>query len=134
MSRTNLRAALDLPYDDVLAKIPDLLKECGFGVLTRIDVGETLKQKIGVDFRRYTILGACNPALAHRALSANLDVGVLLPCNVAVYEDEGKTVVSIVDPLEALAKDGEAGLREVAAEARTKLQHVLFKLGAPTSG
>lgn len=128
MSTTSLRVSLDAPYDDVLARIPELLKEHGFGVLTRIDVAETLKAKLGVDFRRYTILGACNPTLAHRALCASLDVGLLLPCNVCVYEDDGKTVVTIVDPMEMMANAGEASLRELAAEARTKLQHVIFKL------
>ena len=128
---TNLRASLDVSYEDVLAKMPDVLEEHGFGIITRIDVTGTLKEKLGVSFRKYVILGACNPGLAHRALSADLDVGVLLPCNIAIYEDDaGKTVVKIVDPIETLAHDDRAGLREIAAEARTKLQHVLFKLTA----
>jgi len=130
MSRTDLRISLDKPYDVVLAQIPELLKENGFGVLTNIDVAATLKAKLDVDFRRYTILGACNPKLAYRALSADLDVGVLLPCNVAVYEDGGKTVVAIVDPLISLASEGDPGLRELAAEARSKLENVITKLGS----
>jgi len=129
MARTNLRTSLEMPYDEALAKIPQLLKDIGFGVLTRIDVDETLRARLGVPFRRYTILGACNPLLAHRALSADPDVGILLPCNVALYEDDaGRTVVAIMDPLESLAEDEEAALREVAAEARTKLQHLLYCL------
>ncbi|MDI1435469.1 DUF302 domain-containing protein [Polyangium sorediatum] len=129
MPRTNLRASLDLPYDDALAKIPQFLKDVGFGVLTRIDVDETLRARLGVPFRRYTIFGACNPVLAHRALIADPDVGILLPCNLAVYEDDdGRTIVVIMDPLEALADDEEAALREVAAEARTKLNHFLYCL------
>ncbi len=131
MSFTNLRVSLDMPYDEAITKIPALLRDDGFGVLTRIDVDETLRAKLGVSFRRYTIFGACNPALAHRALSASLDVGVRLPCNVAVYEeDSGRTAVVVMDPLEALVHDGEAGLREIAAEVRTKLQHVLYCLSA----
>lgn len=133
MARTNLRTSLELPYDEVLAKIPQLLKDVGFGVLTRIDVDETLRARLGVPFRRYTIFGACNPVLAHRALSADPDIGILLPCNVAVYEDDdARTVVVIMDPLESLAGDGEAALREVAAEARTKLQHLLYCLSTMT--
>ncbi|MDI1447457.1 DUF302 domain-containing protein [Polyangium sp. 6x1] len=129
MARTNLRASLDLPYDEALAKIPQLLKDVGFGVLTRIDVDETLRARLGVPFRRYTIFGACNPVLAHRALSADPDVGILLPCNLAVYEDDdARTIVVVMDPLEMLAEDEEAALREVAAEARTKLNHVLYCL------
>ncbi|TKD00945.1 DUF302 domain-containing protein [Polyangium fumosum] len=129
MPRTNLRASLDLPYDEALAKIPQFLKDVGFGVLTRIDVDETLRARLGVPFRRYTIFGACNPVLAHRALIADPDVGILLPCNLAVYEDDdGRTIVVIMDPLEALADDEEAALREVAAEARTKLNHFLYCL------
>jgi uncharacterized protein (DUF302 family) len=134
MARTNLRASVDIRYEEALAKIPEVLEEHGFGVLTRIDVGDMLRTKLGVNGRRYAILGACDPTIAHRALSTDPDVGVFLPCTVAVYEDDaGRTVVAIMDPLETLAHDGEAALREIAAEARTKLQHVLFKLGNLTS-
>ena len=82
-----MRATLNVPYEQAVRRSTDALKAEGFGVLTQIDVKATLKQKINADFRRYVILGACNPSLAHRALSANLDVGLLLPCNVTVYED-----------------------------------------------
>jgi uncharacterized protein (DUF302 family) len=98
-------------------------------VLTQIDVKATLKQKINADFRRYVILGACNPPLAHRALSANLDVGLLLPCNVTVYEEGNGSVVTAVDPVEMLGVLKEdAVAHEVAVEARTRLQRVIASL------
>jgi len=98
-------------------------------VLTQIDVKATLKQKINADFRRYVILGACNPPLAHRALSANLDVGLLLPCNVTVYEEGNGSVVTAVDPVEMLGVLKEdAVAHEVAVEARTSLQRVIASL------
>lgn len=129
MNRTKLRKTLDISYDDALAKIPAVLADEGFGVLTRVDLGETVKAQLGVTCRRYTMFGALNPALVHRALCADPEVGVLLPCNVAVYEDDaGKAVVAILDPLEMVEHDGEAALREIAAETRTKLGHALFRM------
>jgi uncharacterized protein (DUF302 family) len=120
---------LNAPYDEAVRRATDALKTEGFGVLTSIDVKETLKQKIGADFRRYIILGACNPALAHRALSANLNVGLLLPCNVTVYEAGDGSVVTAVDPLETLGVLKEDPVaHEVAAEARTRLQRVIASL------
>ena len=117
-----------LSYDDVLAKLPDLLKEEGFGVLTRIDVKATLKEKLGVDFRRYQILGACNPKFAHQALSIEPGVGVLLPCNVAVYEREGGgTTVRAIDPMQTLAA-ADPRFVEVATEVRARLARVIAKL------
>ena len=98
-------------------------------MLTQIDVKATLKQKINADFRRYVILGACNPPLAHRALSANLDVGLLLPCNVTVYEEGNGSVVTAVDPVEMLGVLKEdAVAHKVAVEARTSLQRVIASL------
>jgi len=115
-------------YDEVLERLPELLKAEGFGVLTQIDVKETLKQKIGVDFRRYKILGACNPPLAHRALSAELEVGLMLPCNVIVYEgDDGKAVVAAIDPMQTVASASEK-LAPIAREVREKLARVLEKV------
>lgn len=122
---------LKLPYHEALSKTIDALKSEGFGVLTEIDVQATLKQKLDVDFRRYKILGACNPPLAHRALSASLDVGLLLPCNVTVYEDGDEVVVTAIDPLVMLGalKDDLTAAR-VAEEAKVKLQRVIERLGA----
>jgi uncharacterized protein (DUF302 family) len=116
-----------LPYDAVLAKLPDALKTEGFGVLTEIDVRDTLRAKLGVDFRRYKIFGACNPPLAHRALTAELDVGVMLPCNVIVYEDGASTVVTAVDPMQTIAAQHDE-LRPIAEEVRVKLARVLDRL------
>jgi uncharacterized protein (DUF302 family) len=125
--RPGIQRTLPLPYDEVLAKLPDALKSEGFGVLTQIDVRDTLRDKLGVDFRRYKILGACNPALAHRALQAELAIGVMLPCNVVVYEDGAETVVTAVDPMETIAAQSEA-LRPIADEVRSKLGRVLERL------
>ena len=123
-----LRRETRASYDDVLARIPDLLKEEGFGVLTRIDVKETLKQKLGVDFRRYQILGACNPNLAHRVLSQDLEVGALLPCNVVVYEgDDGKAVVMAIDPMQTMAA-AKPELRPIAEQVREGLARVVARV------
>lgn len=124
-----IRCALDLPYDQAVERTTEALKAEGFGVLTRIDVRATLKEKLDADFRRYVILGACNPPLAHRALTANLDVGLLLPCNVTVYEDGSGSVVTAVNPVEmlgVLASDPAA--REVAIDAEARLRRVIENL------
>ena len=118
-----IQRTFDRSFDEVLAQVPEALKTQGFGVLTEIDVQATLKKKLDVDFRRYRILGACNPPFAHRALQHSLDVGMLLPCNVIVYEtDDGKTVVSAVDPMQTMAAQAEPGLRPIAEQVREKLR------------
>jgi uncharacterized protein (DUF302 family) len=124
-----IRARLNLPFEQAIPKVTEALKAEGFGVLTEIDVQATLKQKLNADFRRYVILGACNPPLAHRALSANLDVGLLLPCNVTVYEEGDGSVVTAVDPLVMLGvlKDDQV-ICAVAEEARIRLQRVIDNL------
>jgi len=123
-----LERKLSSTYDEVLAKLPEALKAEGFGVLTEIDVAQTLKSKLGVDFRRYKILGACNPSFAHRALSASLQVGVLLPCNVVVYEgDGGRAVVQAIDPMQTVAAS-DPRLADVAATVRSKLTRALEHL------
>src|SRR5512146_96617 len=115
-------------YDDVLARLPDLLKEEGFGVLTRIDVKETMKQKIGADFRRYQILGACNPQIAHEVLSKDLEIGTMLPCNVVVYEgDDGHAVVLAIDPAKTVAA-ANPDVRFFADDVSTRLGRVLAKI------
>ena len=124
-----IRTKLNLPYEQAIQKTTEALKAEGFGVLTEIDVKATLKQKLNTDFRRYVILGACNPPLAHRALSANLDVGLLLPCNVTVYEEDGGAIVTAVDPVAMLGalKDDQA-VRDVAEEARARLKRAVESL------
>ncbi len=129
MSSFGIQKTLDIDFDDALAKVPEALKAEGFGVLTEIDVTATLKQKIDVDFRRYRILGACNPPFAHQALTHSLDVGMLMPCNVIVYEtDEGQTRVSAVDPMQTMAAQGDADIAPLAEAVREKLQRVVDSL------
>ena len=129
MDAFGIRKTLALGFDEALARVPEALKAEGFGVLTEIDVQATLKKKLDVDFRRYRILGACNPPFAHRALQHSLDVGMLMPCNVIVYEtDEGRTVVSAVDPLQTMAAQGDPAMRPLADEVRRKLQKVVDSL------
>jgi uncharacterized protein (DUF302 family) len=124
-----MKKTLAMSFDDALTKVPEALKSEGFGVLTEIDVQKTLAQKLQVSFRKYRILGACNPTLAHRALSTEIDAGVMLPCNVIIYEgDDGRTVVNIVDPLQTLARES-APLEAIAKEARELLERALQQLG-----
>ena len=129
MAAFGIQKTLDLGFDETLARLPEALKAEGFGVLTEIDVQATLKKKLDVDFRRYRILGACNPPFAHRALQHSLDVGMLLPCNVIVYEaDDRRTVVSAVDPMQTLAAQGDPAIRPLAAEVQQKLRRVIDSL------
>jgi len=128
-SDLGLRVTLNVPYEKALERATAALKEEGFGVLTEIDVKATLKKKLDADFRRYVILGACNPTLAHRALQSELEIGLLLPCNVIAYEtDEGQTVVSIVNPMSMMEMVPGDALREVANEANARLKRVVEKL------
>jgi uncharacterized protein (DUF302 family) len=120
---------LDTSYEDAVSKVTEALKEEGFGILTEIDVKSTLKKKLGVDFRKYVILGACNPPYAHRTLQADLDVGLLLPCNVIVYEtDDKKAYVSALNPVSALEVIQSQELRAIAGEVSEKLKRVLDKV------
>jgi uncharacterized protein (DUF302 family) len=120
---------LNTSYEDAISKVTDALKEEGFGVLTEIDVKATLKKKLGVDFRKYVILGACHPPYAHRTLQADLDVGLLLPCNVIVYEtDDKKAHVSAINPVSALEVVKKEELRKIAEEVSEKLKKVVDKV------
>lgn len=128
MAEIGMKRTVRGSFDEVLARIPGALKAEGFGVLTRIDVTQTMKEKLGVDFRRYQILGACNPKFAHQALTAEPGVGVLLPCNVAVWSaDDGKTVVSAADPMQTIAA-GDPKFAEFLGQVRASLLRVLDAL------
>jgi len=122
-----IHKTIAMDYEAVLAKLPDALKSEGFGVLTEVDVRGTLQAKLGVEFRRYTILGTCNPTLAHQALLAEIGAGVMMPCNVIVYEDGNQTAVIAVDPMQTFAAN-EPGLRAIAKQVGEKLQRVLEQL------
>jgi uncharacterized protein (DUF302 family) len=117
---------LEVAYEVALERTVAALKEQGFGVVTEIDMRSTMREKLDVEFRKYAILGACNPRLAITALAAEPQVGLLLPCNVIVYEDVdgGGTTVSVVDPLGMLGDIGAAELRAVADEAHSRLAQV----------
>jgi uncharacterized protein (DUF302 family) len=122
---------IDAPYDQALQRVIDALKVEGFGVLTRIDVHDAFKEKLDVEFRNYSILGACNPSLAHKALSSRPDAGLMLPCNVIVEEVDGGTLVRIVDPVAMMQAGGLAGdpvLEQVGGEAERRLKRVAAAL------
>jgi uncharacterized protein (DUF302 family) len=122
---------LSIRYEDALARLPEALKTEGFGIITQIDMQETLKAKLGVDFRRYRIFGVCNPSLAHAALQQDPRVGVLLPCNVVLYEkDDGTAVVGAVDPMATLGLAGQGPLSDLARDVATRLERVMAALSA----
>ncbi len=114
-----------LSYEQAIEKVTDELKKEGFGVLTTIDVKETLKKKLDVDFKKYIILGACNPPFAHKALQAEEEIGLLLPCNVIVYEKDNSTVVSIFDPMVMMAVLGNDKMKTIAEEVKQRLERVI---------
>lgn len=126
---------LPAPFDQAMEKVISALKQEGFGVLTRIDVRSTLKEKIAEDFRPYVILGACNPPLAHRALTADASVGVMLPCNVTVEAIEGEILVSLANPEGMLTMGAfaeNAALQQVAQEAKERIRRVASHLEVTT--
>lgn len=117
---------LDLPFDQAVARVTEALKREGFGILTDIDVRATLKAKLGEEFRSYRILGACNPQLAHRALTLEDKIGTMLPCNVIVQQHEGGGIeVSAVDPVASMRAIENPGLAEVAKEVQARLKRVI---------
>jgi len=130
-TKLGLTITLKTDFTAATARVTEALKTEGFGVLTEIDVKETMKKKLGVDFTPYKILGACNPQLAHRALTIAPEVGLLLPCNVIVRQvGEGEMEVSLVDPLSMMAVIEQPELQVVAREARAKLERVAAALEA----
>ncbi len=121
---------LKVDYETALTRTVDALKVEGFGVLTEIDVKETFKKKLGIDYPPYKILGACNPPLAHRALTAAPEVGMLLPCNVTVRQlEDGRIEVAMIDPLMMMGVISNPALTPVAVEARARLERVAQSLG-----
>ena len=125
-----MKKTLPLTWEAALEAVPAALKTEGFGVLTRFDVQATLKEKLGVDFRRYTILGACNPTFAHRALTQRLDVGLLLPCNVVLHESDDRKSVEllVIDPMQTMASVLGEAFNALAGEVRSKLARVVAHL------
>lgn len=126
---TGMKKTLAMGFDEALVRVPEALKAEGFGVLTEIDVQRTLEQKLGVTFRRYKILGACNPPFAHQALRLDLEAGLMMPCNVLMYEqDDGAVCVVAVDPEQTVRAIGNEQLALLAATIKHKLQRVLSQL------
>ncbi|MDT0690948.1 DUF302 domain-containing protein [Salegentibacter sp. F188] len=120
---------LDTSFEEAIDKVTNELKEEGFGILTEIDVKETFKKKLDVDFRKYRILGACNPQMAHKAISTESKIGTMLPCNVIVQETQGgKTEVSAVDPVASMTAIDNRELGGIAGEVREKLKTVIERL------
>lgn len=119
---------LELPYAEAVEKARAALKEEGFGVLCEIDIKEKLKEKLGVDFQNYVILGACNPPLAYETLQQEINIGLLLPCNVIVYELDGKTVVSAIDAAKMLSVVGNPDLQSTAGLVNEKLRRAIEKI------
>ena len=117
--------SVDLSFEQTIDKVTNELKKEGFGVLTSIDVKETLKKKINVDFKKYTILGACNPPIAHKALLEEEELGLLLPCNIIVYEKDDQTIVSVFDPMIMTKVIDNEKIVPVAGQVKERLERVL---------
>ena len=116
---------VDLPFDATVEKVTAELQKEGFGVLTTIDVQETMKKKLNVDFKKYKILGACSPPFAHKALLAEEEIGLLLPCNVVVYEKNGKSVVAAFDPMSMSRVMENPAVEPIASEVKGRLEKVI---------
>ncbi len=128
-SQIGYKVVVDLPYEQAVERVTDALKTQGFGVLTSIDVRATLKAKLDEDFRKYAILGACNPPLAFRALKTETDIGLLLPCNVIVYEnDAGGSTISVVNPMAMVSFTGNPELAAIADDADARVRQVVDSL------
>ncbi|TAK06998.1 MAG: DUF302 domain-containing protein [Candidatus Manganitrophaceae bacterium] len=123
-----IRTVVNASYEETVPRVIEALKKEGFGVLTEINVKETLQKKLGREFPKYIILGGCNPELAYQALTAETEIGLLLPCNVVVYEKEGKTIVSAQDPEAALSIVGNPSVGPIAKQARERLARAIESL------
>ncbi len=119
---------VELPFAQAIERVKETLKAEGFGVLSEINLKEKLREKLGVEFRDYVILGACNPPLAYQALQAEIGLGLLLPCNVVVYDEDGKAVVAAIDAAKMLSIVGNPQLEVAAAQVNEKLQRALANL------
>ena len=128
MMKYGFSKTVNLPYEQAVEKITGELKKEGFGVLTEIDVKETLKKKLNVDYKKYKILGACNPPIAHKALQIEEELGLLLPCNVIVYEKEGKSVVSVFNPMIMTQLLDSKEMVTIAEEVKVKLLAALERV------
>ena len=119
---------IDLPFEEAIEMVTDELKKEDFGILTRIDAKEKFKEKLGIDFKKYVILGACNPSNAHKAIIAEENIGLMLPCNVIVYERGSKTVISIIKPTVAMGMIDNEELKQIARLVEIKLKKVFESL------
>jgi uncharacterized protein (DUF302 family) len=124
-------ARVDLPFEDAVARMEAGLKDEGFGVLCKIDIQAKLKEKLGVEFPRYVILGACNPPLAYQALQEEINLGLLLPCNAVVYERDGQVYVGVVDAEKMLSVVGNPGMEPMARDVNRKLRSVVNNIVQP---
>ena len=124
MIRYGFKKELNRPYEEVVAKVTEALKKEGFGILTEINIKDKMKEKLGVDFNKYIILGACSPPNAYRALQAEPDIGLMLPCNVIVYESGGKTVLAVIKPSVAMQMIENEALAKTAIEVEERLKKV----------
>ena len=129
-TRYGIATTVEMDVARAVARTKEELSREGFGVLSEIDISATMKKKLDVDFPPYIILGACNPPLAHQALMAERDIGLLLPCNVVVYEADlpGRSVVAAMDPVEALALTGNEAIRPIAVDVKSRLSRVLARV------
>lgn len=126
---------LSIGYEQALTRLPEALKKEGFGIITEIDLQQTFRAKLGADSRRYRIFGACNPSFALQALQHDLRLGVLLPCNVVLYEkDDGTAVVGAVDPMQTVGAQGDDELDELAEDVGIRLERVLASLSRSNGG
>ena len=125
MSDYGFTKELNISFENAMERVIEKLTEEGFGILTKIDVREKFKEKLGIEFMKYVILGACNPKNAHSAILAEQDIGLMLPCNVIVYEKNGKTIISAIKPTVAMQMINNKALQEIAEEVEIKLGNVI---------
>jgi uncharacterized protein (DUF302 family) len=119
---------INKPFEESVNIVTEELKKEGFGLLTKIDVKDKFKEKLGIDFKRYIILGACHPKSAHKAIVAEENIGLLLPCNVIVYESGGKSIISVIKPTMAMGMIRNSELKEIAEEIEKKLERVIIAI------